>query len=83
MHGSLSRKFLPSPYGLIAVDRIEFDQARLSLGPFACDQGRAAAPEAIQNEIATARTITNGIGDKRDRFRCWMHGKCLKPIRAK
>ena len=76
-------KSLPTPYDLIAIDRIKFDQARPSVRPFACNQGRATAPEAIQNKVATARTISNGIGDKRDRFRRWMHGKCLKPIRAK
>ena len=57
MHGLLSGQFLPPPHGLVAIDRIEFNQVCLPLRPLACDEGSAAPAKAVDNEIATARTV--------------------------
>ena len=66
MDSRLPSESLPAPDGLIAVERIEFDQPRPSVRPFTGNQGRAAPTEAIENEIATPRTIADGIDHKRD-----------------
>ena len=83
VHGVTSRKRLPPPHDLVAVDRIEFDQARFSVRPFAGDEGGAASPEAVENKVATMRAVANGVGQERNRLDGRMHGEFLKPIRTK
>src|SRR6516165_9232929 len=82
MHGCTPGKLLPPPYCLVAIERINFDEPSLALRSFARDQRRAAAPETVENDIARARAITNGIGDKPDGLCGWMHAERVESIRA-
>ena len=66
LHGLSSRKPLPAPNDLIAVDRVELDQARLPVGPFAGDKCGAAAAKAVEDEIAAAGAVPDGIGYERE-----------------
>jgi len=83
MHGLLSGQFLPPPHGLVAIDRIEFNQVCLPLRPLACDEGSAAPAKAVDNEIATARTVPNGIGYKCDWFYGRVHAEFIESLGPK
>ena len=80
LHGLSSRKLLPAPNDLIAVDRVELDQARLPVGPFASDKSRAAAAKAVEDEITAAGAVPDGIGYEGDRLDRGVHGKLIEPI---
>src|SRR5260221_7342929 len=80
LHGLSSRKLLPAPNDLIAVDRVELDQARLPVGPFAGDKSRAAAAKAVEDEIAAAGAVPDGVGYERDRLGPGGHGQTIVPI---
>src|SRR2546430_16400996 len=80
LHGLSSRKLLPASNDLIAVDRVELDQARLPGGPFAGDKSRAAAAKAVEDEIAAAGAVADGLGYKRDRLDRGGRGKLIEPI---
>src|SRR5258708_29929676 len=81
LHGLSSRKLLPAPNGLIAVDRVELDQARLPVGPFAGDKSRAAAAKAVEDEIAAAGAVADGVGYERHPvYRGGKRGKLIEPL---
>lgn len=82
LHGLSSRKLLPAPNDLIAVDRVELDQARLPVGPFAGDKSRAAAAKAVEDEITAAGAVPDRVGYERDRLDRGVHGKLIEPICA-
>src|SRR5262249_29682561 len=67
---------------LIAVDRVELDQARLPVGPFAGDKSCAAAAKAVEDEITAAGAVPDGVGYERERLDRWVHGKLIEPICA-
>ena len=68
LHGLSSRKLLPASNDLIAVDRVELDQARMPVGPFAGDKSRAAAAKAVEDEIAAAGAVPDGVDYERERL---------------
>ena len=82
IHGVSACKFLPTPQGLVAIDRIDFDQACLSTGSFARNQRRAASAKAVENEIAAPGAVQNGVGHQRHRLHSWMRGEIRKPLGA-
>lgn len=55
VHGNAPRQLLPSPHGLIAVRRIDVDEARLAAGTFTSDERRAATAKTVENGISTSR----------------------------
>ena len=57
LHRLSSRKLLPASNDLIAVDRVQLDQARLTVGPLARDKSGAAAAKAVENDIAALRAV--------------------------
>ena len=79
LHGLSSRKLLPAPHGLIAVDRVELDQARLPVGPFAGDKSRPATAKAVEDEIAAAGAVADGVGYECERLDRGV-GKLIEPI---
>src|SRR5258708_3795831 len=80
LHGLSSRKLLPAPNDLIAVDRVELDQARLPVGLFAGNKSRAAAAKAGEAETAAAGAVPDGLGYERNRLDRGVHGKLIEPI---
>ena len=68
--------------GLIAVNRVDFDQACPAAGPFTGNQGCAASTKAIEHEIAASRAVQDGIGHEPDRFDGRVHREVRQAIRA-
>src|SRR5690349_12318504 len=79
MNRLLAGDFLEAPDAAVDVARVEFDHVRASAGPFGCEQGRAAAPEAIEHHSPALGAVQNRIGYQRDRLHGWMRRALLKP----
>ena len=63
-----SGQLLPSANNLIAIGGIKLDEPALAMGLLASDQRCAAATKTIEDDVAAARTVADGVGDKRDRL---------------
>ena len=48
---------LPAPHDDIDVERIEFEPIAPAAGALGCHQGRAAAEEGIEDDVAAARAV--------------------------
>jgi len=67
MNGAFASELLPPANDEVAIRWINLDEACLPLRFFARDQRGSAAAETIENQVATMRTIANGIRHESDR----------------
>jgi len=63
MDGLLPGQLLPTSNNLIAVSRIKFDETGLPASLLTGYEGRTAATKAVENEVASARAVANGVSD--------------------
>src|SRR5215469_15571176 len=82
MNGAFASELLPPANDEVAIRWINLDEACLPLRFFARDQRGSAAPERIENQVATMRTIADGTRHKSDRLDGRMHGQFIKTIRT-
>ena len=66
---------LPAPNDGVDIERVEFEAATTPAGALRGDERGATAEKSIEHEIAPARTVENGVGDKRNRLDCGMQGQ--------
>src|SRR6202011_3888275 len=76
-HGLLTGVFLTSPNDAVSVFRIDLNQSRLAIAPFAGYQRTAGAAKQIRNHVADLAAVEQRTLDQLHRFRSWMN-----PIRG-
>ena len=68
---------------LIAIDGIKLDESTFTMRLLASNQRRAAATKTVQDNVAAARTVADGVGDKGNRLDGRMHGEFVQTFSPK
>jgi hypothetical protein len=75
----LAREFLEPIDRGIDVNRVKFYDVGATSGLLGCDDGRADAAEAVEDDAAALRTIHYRIGDHGDRLDRRVHRQLVAP----
>src|SRR5262245_49177634 len=76
-------QFFPTSNGNVDVKRIDFHGPRTTPASLGGNDHTARATEGVQNNLASPRTVLDGVNDKRHRLDSRMHCKVLEPARMK
>src|SRR5829696_2225453 len=78
--GLLARELFEALDDLIAVNRVELDEACPSAGLFGRNEGCSRSTKGVEHRLASFRTVFDGVGHESDRFHSRVHGEFLLPF---
>jgi hypothetical protein len=74
---------LPAAHGDVDIERINLEAVSTSCYALGGHDRGAGTHKWVEDNIATAGTITHCVGDERDRLDGWMHDEIVHPSRTK
>ena len=66
---------LPAPDDGVDVEGVDLDTTAAAPGALRGDQGRPAAQEGVEHDIAAGRAVEDGVGDQRNRLHRRVQGR--------
>src|SRR5829696_7889108 len=76
----LARELLEALDDLIAINRVELNEACSPAGLFGRNEGRSRSTKGVEHRLASFRTVPNGVGHESDRLHSRVHGELLVPF---
>src|SRR5689334_5041486 len=77
MTGALAGALFEAPDDGVATSWVAFDQSSHPAGPFRRNQGCPEAAKGIEDRVAAARTVFDGVGYQGNRLDGRVHGVVL------